>query len=170
MKNSGLTINQVDAIVFDCDGVLTNNLVHLSQDGIEMVTFNRSDGIGFDALRKINKPTFILSSEKNPVVTTRAKKLKIEAIQGAENKVEALEKLIALHGFALNRILYIGNDINDYAVMQNVGYTACPSDSHHSIKKISDIHLKLSGGQGIVRELLEEVFNLDLQEILFKEK
>ena len=167
MSREKIAINDIDAIVFDCDGVLTNNYVYLNQNGTESVAFNRSDGLGFDALRELKKPTFILSSEKNPVVTARAEKLKIEAIQGVDNKTKAIKTLASTNQFSLDRILYVGNDINDYHVMQTVGYTACPSDSHYLIKQISMINLKSNGGQGIVRELLEQVFNLDLIKILY---
>ena len=169
MSREKISINDIDAIVFDCDGVLTNNYVYLDQNGTESVAFNRSDGLGFNALRELKKPTFILSSEKNPVVTARAEKLKIEAIQGVDNKTKAIKALASTNQFSLDRILYVGNDINDYLAMQTVGYTACPSDSHDAIKEISAINLKLGGGQGIVRELLEQVFNLDLIKILYME-
>ena len=103
-------LNDIDALVFDFDGVLTNNLVHLDQDGKEWVSCNRADGLAFDVLRKVEKPAYILSSEKNPVVAARARKLKVEVIQGVASKVDALETLVKSHGFKLKRILYVGND------------------------------------------------------------
>ena len=164
-----LSIDDFDAIVFDCDGVLTNNFVYQDENGKESVRFSRSDGLAFDALRKLNKPSFILSTEKNSVVTARAKKLNINAIQGISDKTEAIQELAKNNNYDLKKILYVGNDINDYDVMLAVGVSACPSDSHHLIKSISSIYLKSNGGEGIVRELLEEVFNLDLIKILYKE-
>ena len=162
-----VSIDDIDAFVFDCDGVLTNNYVYQDENGIESVRFSRSDGLAFDALKKLKKPSFILSTEKNPVVTARAKKLNIEAIQGIGDKSKAIRKLAKNNNYALNKIIYVGNDINDYDVMLSVGMSACPSDSHQMIKAISPIHLKSKGGEGIVRELLEKVFELNLKEILF---
>jgi YrbI family 3-deoxy-D-manno-octulosonate 8-phosphate phosphatase len=162
-----MTIDGVDALVFDFDGVLTNNRVYLDQNGIESVACSRADGLAFDVLRKLNKPTFILSTEKNSVVAMRAKKLKIPVIQGVSDKVEAIKELADTNNYNLNNILYVGNDLNDYLVMRVCGYTACPIDSHPRIKEISENILTAKGGNGVVRELLEQVFNLDFIKILY---
>ena len=162
-----MNLNNIDAFVFDFDGVLTNNLVYINQNGEESVCCSRSDGLAFEALRKLNKPTFILSTEKNPVVTMRAKKLKIPMIQGVFNKVEALKVLAKDNNYDLKKILYVGNDLNDYLAMQVCGYTACPSDSHPMIIKIAKNILSTKGGYGVARELLEKVFNINLVDILY---
>ena len=162
-----ISIHDIDALVFDFDGVLTNNLVHLDQDGKEWVSCSRADGLAFDVLRKINKPAFILLTEKNTVVTARAKKLQIQALQGINNKVDALKELAEANKYNIEKILYVGNDLNDYRVMLFCGYTVCPSDSHDMIKNIASITLKSSGGSGVVRELLEKVFELNFLEILY---
>ena len=165
-----MILDDIDALVFDFDGVLTNNLVYLSQTGEELVACSRADGLAFDVLRKLNKPVFILSTEKNPVVAMRAKKLNIPAIQGVTDKVEAIKKLAVDNSYSLKNILYVGNDLNDYLVMQLCGYSACPADSHSKIKSVSSIILSTNGGDGIVRELLEEVLNLDFIKILYQPK
>ena len=167
MKDKIIALNEIDAFVFDFDGVLTNNLVHLDQDGKEWVSCSRSDGLAFDLLRKLEKPAYIISTEENPVVTARANKLKIRALQGVGDKVYALSTLAQKHGYSLDRILYVGNDLNDYHVMQSCGFSVCPSDSHEQIKEISDIVLKTCGGKGVVRELLEDVFNIDFISVLY---
>jgi len=168
LANNTILFKNIDAFVFDFDGVLTNNLVHLDSNGVESVTCSRADGLAFDVLRKLEKPTYILSTEKNQVVTARAKKLKIPVLQGVNNKVDSLKKMADKEGFNLHNILYVGNDLNDYQVMQLCGYTACPSDSHIRIKEISDVVLKTCGGEGVIRELLENVLGLDLIKILYK--
>ena len=167
MKHRHINISMIDAFVFDFDGVLTNNLVHLDHHGDEWVSCNRADGLAFDLLLKLNKPTYILSTEKNPVVAARAKKLKVPVIQGVDNKLNSIKELANKENFKINRVLYVGNDLNDYHVMLLCGYTACPFDSHSKIKEISDFVLKTCGGDGIVRELLEDVLELDLLEILY---
>ena len=163
-----MTLDNIDAFVFDFDGVLTNNLVQIDENSKESVSCSRADGLAFDVLRKLNKPAYILSTEKNLVVKARANKLKIPAIQGVADKVEAIKKLAADNNYNLKNILYVGNDLNDYLVMQLCGYGACPADSHLKIKHISDICLNTNGGNGIVRELLEEVLGLDFIKILYK--
>ncbi len=163
-----MILDNVDVLVFDFDGVLTNNFVYLDQNGLESVICSRADGLAFDVLRKLQKPTYILSTEKNQVVTARAKKLKVPVLQGVSNKSEALKELIEKEGFDLQNILYVGNDLNDYQAMKLCGFSACPADSHPKIKEIADIALKTNGGNGIVRELLEEVLNIDFIKILYK--
>jgi YrbI family 3-deoxy-D-manno-octulosonate 8-phosphate phosphatase len=167
--SSVLQLDKIIAFVFDFDGVLTDNFVYIDQKGNEAVKCSRADGLAFDVLRKLNFSSYILSTEKSSVVTARADKLKIPAIQGVENKVHGLRQLAEKEGFDLKNILYVGNDLNDYRVMQLCGYTACPSDSHQIIKKVSTIILKTSGGNGIVRELLEDVFKLNFIQILYPE-
>ena len=90
MSVSKISLSDIDLIFFDFDGVLTNNMVHLDENGKEFVSCNRADGIAFDVLRKLKKPAYILSTEKNLVVTARANKLKIPALQGVSDKVDEL--------------------------------------------------------------------------------
>ena len=104
-----MTLNDIDLFVFDFDGVLTNNLVYTTQAGEELVACNRSDGLAFDVLRKLEKPAFILSTEKNSVVAMRAKKLKIPVILGVSDKVSAINSLVKDGRYSTNNILYIGN-------------------------------------------------------------
>ena len=165
-----MTLDDIDAFVFDFDGVLTDNLVYLDQNGVESVSCSRADGLAFDVLHKLNKPAFILSTEKSTVVVMRAKKLKIPAIQGVSDKVRAIKELIDENHYNIKNILYVGNDLNDYLAMQFCGYSVCPSDSHPKIKHISDICLSTNGGNGVVRELLEEVLNIDFIKILYQPK
>ena len=164
-----MKFDDIDAFVFDFDGVLTDNLVYLDQNGKEMVVCNRSDGIAFDVLRKLNKPSYIVSTEKNPVVTARAKKLNIKAYQAIEDKVIAVNDLAIKYGHDVEKLCYVGNDVNDYKVMKYCGFSACPSDSHLSIIDIADIVLTSKGGDGVLRELLEDHFNINFIKTLYSE-
>jgi 3-deoxy-D-manno-octulosonate 8-phosphate phosphatase (KDO 8-P phosphatase) len=163
-----ISLDNIDLFVFDFDGVLTNNLVQIDKNGKESVSCSRADGLAFDVLRKLNKPAYILSTEKNTVVSARAQKLQISVLQGAENKVAGIQAIIKKENYKLENILYVGNDLNDYRVMSICGFTACPSDSHDKIKQISNIVLKTNGGYGVVRELLEDVLGLDFIKILYQ--
>ena len=142
----------------------------MDEDGKESVICSRADGLAFDVLRKIQKPTYILSTEDNPVVTARAKKLKIPALQGVKDKVKAIRDLSDAEGYNLRNVLYVGNDLNDYRVMQVCGLNACPSDSHDKVKGASTCILRTKGGNGVVRELLEDILHLNIIEILYSEK
>jgi 3-deoxy-D-manno-octulosonate 8-phosphate phosphatase (KDO 8-P phosphatase) len=163
-----MNIDDLDALIFDFDGVLTNNKVYINESGKEWVCCSRADGLGFDVLRKLKKSVYILSTEKNLVVSARAKKLKIPVLQGVDDKVKSIKELVYDNKLDFKKILYVGNDVNDYKAMQLCGYSICPSDSHALIKSISTLILKSRGGDGVVRELLENVFNLDLIKILYK--
>ena len=162
-----MILDDIDALVFDFDGVLTNNLVYLNQEGVESVACSRADGLAFDVLRKLNKPAYILSTEKNSVVSARAKKLKIPVLQGIENKLVGIQEIIKKENCLIENVFYVGNDLNDYRVMSLCGMTGCPADSHDKIKQISDFIFKKNGGHGIVRELLEDILDLDFIEILY---
>lgn len=143
-------------VVFDFDGVFTNNKVIVSQDGTESVVCDRSDGLGLEMLRRTGMPILILSKELNPVVTARAKKLKLPVIQGIDHKLGELRKYCFERKISLKDVLYVGNDINDLEPMKNVGMTACPKDSHKRILKMSQVVLTRNGGDGAIRELVEE--------------
>ena len=162
-----LKIDDIHAFIFDFDGVLTNNKVYTDSSGNESVICSRSDGLGFNALKILGVPSFIVSSEKNKVVSMRAEKLAVPTYQGIKNKKKLVMKLIQENNFDLNQIFYVGNDINDYHSMVSCGISACPNDSNTLIKEISKYNLKSCGGEGVVREILEEIFNLNLLEILY---
>lgn len=147
--------------MFDFDGVLTDNRVYVDQDGRETVACNRSDGLAFEALRAKGLRLFIVSRETNNVVSARAAKLKVPCLQSTLDKVSAVEDLCTRDGIDLGRVLYVGNDLNDFHVMQACGHSACPSDSHPLIRKIAKYKLRKRGGDGVVFELAERILRLD---------
>ena len=165
-----IKLKQIDAIFLDFDGVLTDNSVITSSLGKEYVACSRSDGIAANYFRKIKKPIYIVSSEKNNVVKYRAKKMKITCFNGITDKKKFVIKFCKRKSFTLSKILFVGNDINDFQVMKVAGLSACPADSHKKIKNISNIVLKKNGGKGILRELLEEIFNIDLLEEMYNKQ
>jgi len=146
---------KINLIVYDFDGVMTDNKVYVNQDGNEMVQVNRADGLGVAEIKKLGIEQIIISTEKNPVVTARTNKLGIYCLQGIDNKKEALIDYCKKNDFELQYTVYVGNDINDKEVMKIAGITYCPADAHGSIKKISKYILKAKGGDGVARELLD---------------
>ncbi len=145
---------------------MTNNLVFINENGSELVCCSRADGLAFDVLRNLKKPCFIVSTEKNSVVKARARKLRIPVKQGIKNKLSIVKKLIKKNNFNINRVLFLGNDLNDFKVMKKCGYSCCPSDSHAEILKIADFPLKTKGGEGVVRDLLENVLKINILNVL----
>ena|SRR5579862_7094840 len=149
----------IDLVVFDFDGVLTDNRVLVFDDGHEAVFCNRSDGIAFELFRAYQVPVLILSKEKNPVVAARAAKLRVPAIQGIDDKKTALREYCAAQQITPERVLYVGNDLNDLSVMRIVGHPFCPADSHPAILSFSR-RLQSRGGEGVAREIAETVLGL----------
>ena len=145
----------IKLIVYDFDGVMTDNKVYIDQNGNEMVQVNRADGLGVSEIKKLGIEQIIISTEQNPVVSARAHKLGIPCLQGIENKKMSLIDYCKDNDIDLKNVAYVGNDINDKEAMEIVGTTYCPSDSHESIKTISDYVFKTKGGEGVIRELLD---------------
>lgn len=146
-------LRNIKLIVFDFDGVMTDNTVYLNQNGMEMVRLSRADGYGIQILKELGYLLLILSSEQNPVVYERAKKLNIDVIHGSSNKTISLRNFLLKTQISSEEVLYVGNDMNDYEVMKFVGLCASPKDAVSKIRKLSDIRLKSVGGQGVVHEL-----------------
>ena len=140
-------------IVYDFDGVMTDNTIYLDQNGLEMARVNRSDGLGVQELKKLGYIQIIVSTESNPIVQMRGNKLNIPVFYNVKNKKEVVEKFCYESKINLDDVLFIGNDINDLEVMKSVGTTACPSDAYSEVLEISDIKFNSKGGSGVVREL-----------------
>lgn len=146
-----------DAVITDFDGVHTDDRAYVDQDGRESVAVSRSDGMGVAQLRRHEIPVLILSTERNPVVAARARKLGVEVLQGVEDKADALQKWLADRGVEPQRAAYIGNDINDVGCLELVGWPVVVSDAHPQARACARVVLTRSGGDGAVRELCERV-------------
>jgi YrbI family 3-deoxy-D-manno-octulosonate 8-phosphate phosphatase len=145
------------AIVFDFDGVHTNDYVSVNQDGVETVTVKRGDGLGIGLLRDAGIPMLILSTETNPVVTARAHKLGVEAITGEKDKAAALSQWLEKNSYDPMRVAYVGNDVNDRGCFTMVGWPIAVKDAHPDVKLLARITLESAGGQGAVREVADLV-------------
>ena len=158
-------------IVFDFDGVLTDNFVYIDENSIESVRVSRADGYALDLLRKFQKKNdmnldiFILSTEKNKVVQARAAKLQLACISGESNKLQSLRDK-----FVIERpsdptpflgLIYFGNDLNDLPVILEAGMSLVPDDAHPKVKEASTHILNNTGGHGFVREGVEFLIGID---------
>ncbi len=148
-------LSAIDLIVYDFDGVMTDNRVLLLQDGTEGVFVNRSDGWGIGQLRKAGLKQIILSTETNPVVSMRAEKLQIEVLQGRNDKARDISDYCDFHGIDLARVLYVGNDVNDLDAMSLVGYPVAPADAHPKALAVAKHVTRARGGEGVIREISE---------------
>lgn len=148
----------VKAICFDFDGVFTDNNVITDQHGIEYISSSRSDGLGLQKLSSLDIPSYIISTETNPVVAARARKLGITAYTGVENKLSCLEELSCSLSIPLANFMFVGNDINDLNAMTSVGFPVSPADALFEIKSISCFVTSAYGGRGAVREICDLVY------------
>lgn len=157
MKRDVLRKQDIDVIVYDFDGVMTDNRVIVFQDGTEAVCCNRSDGLAIQLLAEHKVRQVILSTESNPVVRARAKKLKIPVYDNVKDKKAALIDYCKNNGFSLSRVVYFGNDSNDIEAMRMVGYPIAPCDADTKVKKVAKIVTKKKGGEGVIKEFFEDL-------------
>ncbi len=150
---------KIDLLVFDFDGVMTTNLVHVNKDGEEFVSCNRSDGLGIDYLRECGIEAMILSTEVNSVVKARADKLKLFCLHGQKDKAAALANLLKERGIDPKNVAYVGNDLNDLQCLQMVGLPVVVGDSHPGVMPYAKLYLKNMGGKGAVRELCDIIIS-----------
>ena len=155
--DSWLNGNSVGAVIFDFDGVFTDNRVLTFQDGTEAVSCSRSDGMGIELLRRRGLPMVVISKERNPVTSARCAKLDIEVIQGIDDKESVLRVWLDDRGIAANLAIYVGNDVNDLACMAMVGCAVAVADAHGDVLATADIVLPLRGGHGAVRFLADAI-------------
>lgn len=147
----------VGALVFDFDGVMTDNAVWVDQDGREWARCDRSDGLGIGLVRDRGLPMLVLSKETNPVVTARCRKLKLPVHQGIDNKVPVLLAWLAEVRVTPQHAVYVGNDVNDLGCFGVVGCSLAPSDAHPAALTAATAVLHRPGGRGAVREVCDAV-------------
>lgn len=148
-------LKSVKLVVFDFDGVFTNNQVLVLQDGTEGVLCNRSDGIGIELLRKAGIHAIVISTEKNPIVSVRCRKLKLPCIQGCDDKLSVLRREAKRIGVLLKDVAYMGNDVNDELCLRAVGFPVCVQDAHPDVAGIAEYLTSKRGGYGAVREFCD---------------
>ena len=142
-------------IIYDFDGVMTDNRALLTDDGREAVFVHRGDGLAIDMIKQMGIPQMIISTEANSIVAVRAKKLGLPLLQAVADKKGTIENLLKEKGILPEQVMFVGNDINDEGVMLFVGWPIAPADAVAPIKKIAKIVLSTTGGNGVIRELLD---------------
>ncbi len=145
----------VDALVTDFDGVHTADTAYLHEDGSESVRVSRCDGMGISLLKTAGIHLLILSTETNPVVTARARKLGVQVAQSVGDKAAVLNRWIADRGLDPARVAYLGNDVNDLGAMESVGWPLAVADARSPVHAAARHRLAASGGHGAVREVAD---------------
>ena len=149
-------LRRVRLAVFDFDGVFTDNRVWVNERGEELLAFTRSDGLGLRRLEEVGVRPLIVSTEPNPIVGARAEKLRVECVQGADDKLAVLEQRRGDVSF--EDVAYVGNDINDAACLRAVGLPVVPADAWPEVLPLARWVLSRRGGDGCVREFCVAVW------------
>ena len=155
-------IRAIRLVVFDFDGVFTDNTVYVLQDGSEAVRCFRGDGLGLRKLERAGIATLILSTETNPVVAVRSRKLQIRCVHGCDDKRAALEALVTEMGLSMTEVAFVGNDINDLTCLTSVGLPIVVHDAHPDVVAHARYRTQTPGGRSAVREvcdLFEHILN-----------
>jgi 3-deoxy-D-manno-octulosonate 8-phosphate phosphatase (KDO 8-P phosphatase) len=150
------TLRGIRLFATDVDGVLTDAGMYYSESGDEWKKFNTHDGMGIKLLQKAGILTAIITQESTKIVMRRAQKLTIpEVHQGVYDKLAVLKELIARHGFSMDQVAYIGDDVNDLQALGAVGFSAAPADGMPPVLKTVRYVCKKKGGEGAVREVAD---------------
>ncbi|GIZ12200.1 acylneuraminate cytidylyltransferase [Pseudomonas sp. NCCP-436] len=142
-------------LVFDFDGIFTDNLVYVSSSGEESVCCSRADSLGLDYLKRAGLAMLVLSTETNPVVAQRCRKLGLECFPGQGDKLVTLHSILAQRGLQPEQVAYMGNDLNDLACMAHVGLAIAPADAHPAVLRIAHLVTDKAGGRGAIRQVAQ---------------
>jgi YrbI family 3-deoxy-D-manno-octulosonate 8-phosphate phosphatase len=149
------TLRAIRLLVWDFDGVWTDNRVLVLEDGTEGVMCNRSDGLGIGMLARAGLSMLVLSKETNPVVSARCRKLSVDCIQGIDDKASVLKNLAQTRGIELRHVAYVGNDLNDLPCMQLVGLPIAVADAWPAVLPAARFVTQRLGGHGAAREVCD---------------
>jgi YrbI family 3-deoxy-D-manno-octulosonate 8-phosphate phosphatase len=154
-NNTKKVIHKIRLVAFDFDGVFTDNMVYVFENGTEAVRCSRGDGIGLQKLRDLGIETIIISTESNPVVSARARKLKIRCVQDCSDKRKTLEDIAQETGISLAEVAFVGNDINDLSCLECVALPIVVADAHRDVIPLALYQTQNPGGYGAVREVCD---------------
>ncbi len=153
-------LSSVALIVFDFDGVMTDNTALVDQNGCEAVFCNRGDGLGLKQLKKNGIQLLVLSTEANPVVSARCRKLRLDCIQDCDDKIKVIKRIASERSLSPEQIAYTGNDVNDLECMKWVGVPIAPSDASYDVLNIAKLITPQKGGEGVIRQIAEWVIKV----------
>jgi len=166
MKNLSKKFQLIKLVITDVDGVLTDGGMYYSSNGDVMKKFFARDGMGVTLLRKNSIPTIIITKEKTIMVKKWAKKMNISKLfDGVTAKEILLQKIMDIYNIKPKNIAFIGDDVNDIALMHEVGLSACPQDAAIQVQDIVDYRCIAFGGKGAFRELCDQILRAKFPKI-----
>jgi len=147
---------EIKLFAMDVDGVLTDGGMYYSEQGEALKKFNARDGMGIELLRKSGIIPAIITQEDSKIVLKRAEKLKVgEVYIGIGDKLQVMKELAQKYNLSFDEVAYIGDDMNDLAVLREVGLSFAPSDAMTEVKQAVRQVLSRKGGEGVVREAVD---------------
>lgn len=147
----------VKLVVFDFDGVMTDNRVWVDAEGHEFIAAYRSDSMGLKALRNADIESIVLSTETDKAVEARCRKIGIDVMQGVNDKASRLKAYLEEKNIDPAQVVYVGNDINDLPCFPLVGCAVAVADALPDVQREADLVLSRNGGFGAVREICERI-------------
>jgi 3-deoxy-D-manno-octulosonate 8-phosphate phosphatase (KDO 8-P phosphatase) len=155
---------RVRLVLTDCDGVLTDGAVYVSEHGEALLRFSRRDGMGVDRLREAGIETAIVTRERSPIVRRRAEKLGLRLhFEGISDKAAELPRILGAASCAPGEVAFIGDDLNDLGILRHVGregLTAAPIDAAEEVAAAVQHVCRARGGEGAFREFAEWILRL----------
>jgi YrbI family 3-deoxy-D-manno-octulosonate 8-phosphate phosphatase len=149
-------LRQIKLLLLDVDGVMTDGGLFYSAEGVEYKRFNAHDGYGIVRARECGIALGIISGRSTPIVDARARVLKIDdVIQGADDKVAAMESIRDKHRLTDSAVAFMGDDLFDIPLLSRVGFSAAPANARPEVRKMVDFVTRAAGGDGAVRELID---------------
>ena len=159
--NYKIKLKEIELFVFDYDGVFTDGIVLLMEDGSNVRQANTRDGYAVQWAIKQGMKVALLTGGKEKAVEARMRLLGVEEVHlGCHDKLASLEALCDKMGVDLDKVMYMGDDMPDYPAMKKVGLATCPNDAATDIREISDYVSPFEGGRGCVRDILEQAMRL----------
>lgn len=152
---------KIKLLVFDFDGVMTDNRVLVSEDGKESVFCDRGDSLGIEMLKKKGVEIVVISKETNKVVKARCEKLKIKCWSGIDEKTQLFLREIEEKNLGLENVCFIGNDITDLECIKKAGIGVAVADSYEPALKVADYITKKKGGSGAIREITDLILSAE---------
>jgi 3-deoxy-D-manno-octulosonate 8-phosphate phosphatase (KDO 8-P phosphatase) len=148
--------SRIKLLLMDCDGVLTDGRLWLTEEGDDQKSFNTRDGLGLSLLHRTGLRSGIISGRNSRAVTRRAQELGIEFVrQGDPDKSEAFQQILQEAGVDENEVAFIGDDLNDIPLMQRAELAVAVADAVFEARSVAHYVTQASGGQGAVREVIE---------------
>lgn len=165
MKKNGLLLDKdpdtkkIKMFLTDCDGCLTDGGMYYSENGDELKKFNTKDGMGLSNIRNKGVVTGIITGENTKIVERRAEKLHINELhQGVTDKLSVVRELAKKYHVSLEEVAYVGDDVNDIPVMEQVGFPCTVNDANSKVKELATYISSYNGGDGAIRDIIEHLF------------